>query len=68
MGLQVPVAGTTASTWPPPGPTGIEQYLPGRRIDLVRNENWDPKTDPLRSAWVDQISVTIGHSETEIQE
>jgi peptide/nickel transport system substrate-binding protein len=50
------------------GPYRIEQYLPGRRIDLVRNENWDPKTDPLRSAWVDQISVTIGHSETEIQD
>jgi peptide/nickel transport system substrate-binding protein len=50
------------------GPYRIEQYLPGRRIDLVRNENWDPKTDPLRSAWVDAVSVTIGGSEAEIQE
>ncbi|MGH2813592.1 MAG: ABC transporter substrate-binding protein, partial [Actinomycetota bacterium] len=50
------------------GPYRLEQYLPGRRIELVRNENWDPKTDPLRSAWVDKVSVTIGHTEAEIQE
>ena len=42
--------------------------MPGRRIELVRNENWDPRTDPLRSAWVDKVSVTIGRTEAEIQE
>ena len=41
---------------------------PGRLIELVRNENWDPRTDPLRSAWVDKVSVTIGRSEAEIQQ
>ena len=50
------------------GPYKLEQYLPGRRIQLVRNENWDPRTDPLRSAWVDKVDVTIGRSEAEIQE
>ena len=50
------------------GPYRLEQYLPGRRVDLVRNQNWDPRTDPLRSAWVDKVSVTIGHTEAEIQE
>ena len=50
------------------GPYRLEQYTPGRRIELVRNENWDPRTDPLRSAWVDKVSVTIGRSEAEIQE
>src|SRR5215203_314449 len=50
------------------GPYRLEKYLPGRRIDLVRNQNWDPKTDPLRSAWVDKVSVEIGHTEAEIQE
>ena len=50
------------------GPYRLEKYLPGRRIDLVRNQSWDPKTDPLRSAWVDKVSVEIGHTEAEIQE
>ena len=50
------------------GPYKLKQYAPGRLIELVRNENWDPRTDPLRSAWVDKISVTIGRSESEIQQ
>jgi peptide/nickel transport system substrate-binding protein len=50
------------------GPYRLQRYLPGRRIELVRNESWDPRTDPLRSAWVDKVSVTIGHTEAEIQD
>jgi peptide/nickel transport system substrate-binding protein len=50
------------------GPYRLRQYKPGRRIELVRNENWDPRTDPLRRAWVDKVSVDIGRSETEIQQ
>ena len=44
------------------GPYRLKRYTPGRVIELVRNENWDPRTDPLRSAWVDKVSVTIGRS------
>jgi peptide/nickel transport system substrate-binding protein len=50
------------------GPYRLKQYAPGRLIELVRNENWDPRTDPLRGAWVDRVSVTIGRSEAEIQQ
>jgi peptide/nickel transport system substrate-binding protein len=50
------------------GPYRLERYLPGRRIELVRNQSWDPRTDPLRSAWVDKVSVDIGRSEAEIQQ
>jgi peptide/nickel transport system substrate-binding protein len=50
------------------GPYKLEEYRPGRLIELVRNPNWDPRTDPLRSAWVDRISVSIGRSEAAIQE
>jgi peptide/nickel transport system substrate-binding protein len=50
------------------GPYRLKQYKPGRLIELVRNEHWDPRTDPLRSAWVDRVSVTIGRSEAEIQQ
>jgi peptide/nickel transport system substrate-binding protein len=50
------------------GPYRLKQYTPGRRIELVRNESWDPRTDPLRHAWVDKVSVSVGRSETEIQQ
>jgi peptide/nickel transport system substrate-binding protein len=50
------------------GPYRLRQYTPGRRIELIRNENWEPRTDPLRHAWVDKVSVTIGRSEGEIQQ
>jgi ABC-type transport system substrate-binding protein len=50
------------------GPYRLQKYTPGRTIELVRNENWDPRTDPLRHAWVDKVSVTIGKSEGEIQQ
>ncbi|HJW64370.1 MAG TPA: ABC transporter substrate-binding protein, partial [Actinomycetes bacterium] len=50
------------------GPYMLKQYTPGRVIELVRNENWDPRTDPLRSAWVDRVSVTIGRSDAQIQQ
>jgi peptide/nickel transport system substrate-binding protein len=49
------------------GPYRLKRYTPGRRIELVRNENWDPRTDPLRAAWVDMITVNIGISEAGIQ-
>jgi peptide/nickel transport system substrate-binding protein len=50
------------------GPYRLKQYTPGRLIELVRNPRWDPRTDPLRSAWVDKITVTIGRSEAGIQQ
>jgi ABC-type transport system substrate-binding protein len=50
------------------GPYTVDSYDPGRLIDLVRNQNWDPRTDPLRKAWVDKITVTIGQSEAGIQQ
>jgi ABC-type transport system substrate-binding protein len=50
------------------GPYRLKQYTPGKLIELVRNPNWDQRTDPLRSAWVDRITVTIGRSEAGIQQ
>jgi peptide/nickel transport system substrate-binding protein len=34
-------------------------WVPDRRIDLVRNPNWDPKTD-YRPAYVDEIEIREG--------
>jgi peptide/nickel transport system substrate-binding protein len=50
------------------GPYRLKQYTPGRAIELVRNPNWDPRTDPLRSAWVDRVTVSIGRDATGIQQ
>jgi ABC-type transport system substrate-binding protein len=50
------------------GPYTVGSYDPGRRLELERNQNWDPRTDPLRKAWVDKITVTIGPSEAAIQQ
>jgi peptide/nickel transport system substrate-binding protein len=50
------------------GPYRLKRYTPGQRIELVRNEHWDPRTDPLRAAWVDKITVSVGNSETGIQQ
>jgi peptide/nickel transport system substrate-binding protein len=50
------------------GPYRLRQYKPDRRIELVRNESWDPRTDPLRAAWVDKIVVEIGRTEADIQQ
>jgi peptide/nickel transport system substrate-binding protein len=50
------------------GPYRLRQYTPRRRIELVRNENWDPRTDPLRAAWVDKVTVSIGIPEAGIHQ
>ncbi len=50
------------------GPYTLRSYVPGKLIELVRNSNWDPETDPLRKAWVDGITVRIGGTEDEIQD
>jgi peptide/nickel transport system substrate-binding protein len=50
------------------GPYRLKKYTPGKLIELVRNENWDPQTDPLRSAWVDKITVNFGRDEAGIQQ
>jgi peptide/nickel transport system substrate-binding protein len=50
------------------GPYRLGKYTPDRRIELVRNPNWDPRTDPLRAAWVDKIVVSIGIPQAGIQQ
>jgi peptide/nickel transport system substrate-binding protein len=41
----------------------ITGYQPGRRITLVRNPNWDPKTD-WRPAYLDKIVIEEGNEPT----
>ncbi len=39
------------------GPYQFESYEEGRSATLVRNKNWDAKTDPIRKALPDKISI-----------
>ncbi|GAA1641585.1 ABC transporter substrate-binding protein [Kribbella alba] len=35
------------------GPYKVASYTPGTELKLVKNTNWDPKTDPVRYQFVD---------------
>jgi peptide/nickel transport system substrate-binding protein len=49
------------------GPYKIERYLANQSITLVRNESWDPDSDPVRKAHVDRIEVIMGSDEGPVQ-
>lgn len=42
------------------GPYQIVEYTPNREMLLERNPAWDPRTDPIRPAYVDRIRVRLG--------
>ncbi|WP_330242315.1 ABC transporter substrate-binding protein [Streptomyces sp. NBC_00525] len=39
------------------GPYKFESYEEGRGATLVRNDQWDPKTDPIRPALPDKVTI-----------
>jgi peptide/nickel transport system substrate-binding protein len=48
------------------GPYKFQSYDEGKKAVLVRNDQWDPKTDTVRKALPDQIDLTIGTAPEEI--
>jgi len=48
------------------GPYKFESYDEGKKLSLVRNDQWDPKTDPVRKALPDRVEVTYGTAVEEI--
>lgn len=49
------------------GPYRLEgAWKPGVGGTFVRNEHWDPKTDPVRKAYPDRIRVESGLDETHV--
>ncbi|MFV0384223.1 ABC transporter substrate-binding protein [Paracoccus sp. (in: a-proteobacteria)] len=42
------------------GPYTIGEYVPDTLIRLVRNPSWNADSDPLRSAYVDEIEMVLG--------
>ena len=50
------------------GPYKIVKYTPTKEFQLERNPAWDPKTDTLRKAYVDRITVTEGLTADSVQQ
>jgi peptide/nickel transport system substrate-binding protein len=48
------------------GPYKFETYSKGKGFTLVRNDQWDPATDPNRKALPDRYQVTIGANADDI--
>lgn len=41
------------------GPYKIQSFKSGKSMVLVKNTNWDPKTDPIRHQYIDQFNFTF---------
>jgi peptide/nickel transport system substrate-binding protein len=50
------------------GPYVITTYVQGQSFKLDRNPAWDPATDPLRKAYVDQIQIQGGQEDAAISQ
>jgi peptide/nickel transport system substrate-binding protein len=48
------------------GPYKFQSIELGKKAVLVRNENWDPSTDPIRKALPDEIDLTLQIDANEI--
>jgi peptide/nickel transport system substrate-binding protein len=52
---------------PPDEQTPVAGNNPDRSYVLVRNPDWDPSTDDLRPAYVNQIQIQVGGTAQDIQ-
>jgi peptide/nickel transport system substrate-binding protein len=48
------------------GPYKFQTYDQGKKVVMVRNDQWDPKTDTVRKALPDEIDMAIGTAPEEI--
>ncbi|MBD0843335.1 ABC transporter substrate-binding protein [Streptomyces sp. TRM68416] len=46
------------------GPYKIAEFKAGKALKLVKNENWDPKTDAVRHQYVDGFDFQFGVTES----
>jgi ABC-type transport system substrate-binding protein len=42
------------------GPYKIEKFVPNQSLTLVKNDQWDPETDPARHQYVDKYTFEFG--------
>jgi peptide/nickel transport system substrate-binding protein len=48
------------------GPYRIMEHKSGETLTLARNQYWDPKTDPIRTAYPDGFKFEFGADQTQI--
>jgi peptide/nickel transport system substrate-binding protein len=48
------------------GPYKIESYVKAQSMTLVRNENWNPDSDPIRKAYPDKVVVNFAQDQAVI--
>jgi len=48
------------------GPYMFASYTPNKSLTVVRNPNWDPKSDPFRKALPDKIVFTVDVNDDDI--
>ena len=59
---------STPSTRWSTGPYKIDQYTIGKSLTLVRNDQWDPNTDPARTAYPDAYVFKAGVQAAQIDQ
>ncbi|HUC36441.1 MAG TPA: ABC transporter substrate-binding protein [Acidimicrobiales bacterium] len=59
----VPASPQLAQHFVSDGPYTIKSYVPNTSIDLVRDPAWNPSTDSVRKAYVNEMQVTEGVAE-----
>ncbi|MFD5224044.1 ABC transporter substrate-binding protein [Microbacterium sp. NPDC058342] len=50
------------------GPYRVEEYERGSHLTLVRNEEWDAETDPVRPAYPDEFEFLFGYDQNTIDQ
>ncbi|MEV4438260.1 ABC transporter substrate-binding protein [Streptomyces sp. NPDC049577] len=50
------------------GPYKVDSYDRGKKLVLVRNDQWDPKTDEVRKAYPDKVVVVMGLKANQIDD
>jgi peptide/nickel transport system substrate-binding protein len=48
------------------GPYMFKDYTPGKSLDLVKNPNWDPSTDPNRKQLADGYNVQLNANPNDV--
>ncbi|WP_347350219.1 ABC transporter substrate-binding protein [Intrasporangium sp.] len=50
------------------GPYKFDKYTPGSELTLVRNDQWDPNTDPARNNYLDGYDFKFGVDAVKVQQ
>lgn len=45
------------------GPYKISDFKPGKSMTLVKNDQWDPKSDSVRHQYVDGFNISMNHDD-----